>query len=151
MNSDLSWAILAALVVFGWIGIGFARERIRAHSRMRLREMLHQERMAALEKGIDVPETDTDDILMQSLADNDAVTGPASASSSVSDRTLRLAVLGLGLVLTLGGIGWYVGMAAVPQTRWTVGMPEMASLGAIPSMVGVGLLIFWLTLRREGR
>jgi hypothetical protein len=147
MTTELGWALLAILIIAGWIGVGFAREQLERRNRMRLREMLHQERMAALDKGLVLPETDVDDLLLQSF-DASQVRG-SPLPEGLSERALRRTVLGIGLVLLFGGVGWYLGVSAVPSTRETLGMPEMASLGAIPAMVGLGLLIFWLALVRE--
>lgn len=144
MSTDFTWALLGLAILFGWIVYGLVQEQLEARNRMRLREMLHRERMAALEKGKEMPDTDADDILQQSFAAGERPGDPAA-----SLRALRRSALGAGLVLLLGGIGWWIALAGVPATRETLGMQEMASLGVIPAMVGLGLLIFWVVLGRE--
>jgi hypothetical protein len=48
--------ILGVVWVFGWVAFVFGLSLQRQKSRNRRFEMLHQERMAAIEKGIPVPE-----------------------------------------------------------------------------------------------
>ena len=145
MDAGFLWAALGLLAGFGWLVIGMLQERQEASQRMRLREMLHRERMKALEQGLELPDTDADDLLQESFG------SVGGGDTGARDRAVRRSVLGVGLVLLLGGMGWYLGMSAVPATDQTLGMQELASLGAIPAMIGVGLLVFWFVLGRDAR
>jgi len=66
------------------------------------------------------------------------IEGEREALDVISPRLLVM--LMVGGTLLFGGVGYWVGLSSVPRTPQTLGMHELASLGAIPALVGAGLL-----------
>jgi hypothetical protein len=69
-------------------------------------------------------------------------------SNAQTTRWVRLISLGLGLLFFFFGIGFFIAFNIIPDTPATRGMQEMASLGFIPALSGIGLLAFYLLTRR---
>jgi hypothetical protein len=102
--------------------------RLHHQRSLRINEMLHEERMAAINQGLELP--------------------PHGELDSASERSATpRAALGAGLVLVLGGVGLNVAFRFVPTLGdGATGLHTLSSLGVIPVFVGVGLLIFaWAT------
>ncbi len=135
---DLRWAIFAAIFIFGWVLLVILVNHLRAKQRLRLKEMAHNERMMAMEKGVPVTEIPgEDDIEMLAAGLGQGV------DNTTTLRWIRYACLATGLVLVFFGIGWVVGFTAIPVTPQTRGMSELAMLGLIPAFTGAGLLLFY--------
>jgi hypothetical protein len=121
-----SFVMLAAVAV---VAAAFAYAQRLQHQRtLRIREMMHEERMAAIKQGLELPPHDT----------------PASGG----DRPAAgRAALGAGLVFILGGAGMWVAFAFVPTAPdSSEGLHTLRSLGMIPMFIGAGLLFStWLT------
>jgi hypothetical protein len=139
--------LLAALVPVAALLV--VREHLKHKKRLEVRAMIHRERLAAIEKGLSPME-------VQPASGDELVSGlhhgaGFSGSPPFDPRLAGKVALGLGLVLLMGGIGYVVGFALVPETRETVGMQALAPLGAIPALTGVGLILFWWLLDRPQR
>jgi uncharacterized protein DUF6249 len=105
--------------------------RLRHQRLLRDRDMTHRERLAAIEKGLELP----------SLASID-VPGPQPAA----------AALPVGVVLLLGGIGIFVAFRLVPTMGDSgAGLHNFASLGLIPAFAGAGLVLFSWMARLSAR
>ena len=135
MAYEQVWFVIVGGLIVAWGAISALSTSGRSGRRMRVREMLHRERMAAIEKGLPLHDLPAD--LLVEPGDD-----PRAAVNI--ERT----ALGAGLVLLLGGIGMVIGLLLVPETRETAGMNDLASLGAIPMMVGAGLLLYYVLSRR---
>lgn len=135
MAYEQIWVLIGGVLILGWGAIAALAAQGRSGRRMRIRELLHRERMAALEKGLPLHDLPAD--LLVEPGDD-----PRAAVN------IERAALGAGLVLLLGGIGMVIGLFLVPETRETGGMSDLASLGAIPMMVGAGLLLYYVLSRR---
>ncbi len=135
---DLGWAFFGAIFIFGWVLLVILVNHLRAKQRLRLKEMAHNERMMAMEKGVPVTEIPGED---------DIETLAAGLGHGVDNTTtlrwIRYACLATGLVLVFFGIGWVAGFTAIPETPQTRGMSELATLGLIPAFTGAGLLLFY--------
>lgn len=122
----LYWTLSGATFVIIW-GVIFAiASHFRAKQRMREREMLHRERMLALEKGLpfaDLPET------------------PGAWSPEQVDwmgRTLPVLARILGFVATFVGLGLCVAFWLAPDP----GFRDLWTVGLIPGLGGIGLLLY---------
>jgi hypothetical protein len=125
-------ALLAAAALAVWA------RHLREAKRVAEREMIHRERMAALEKGAALPE------LPAGLRGASEETGNGRAWVSQ-------AALLAGLTLLLGGIGLFVAFIMVPDTPEMGGLQAMAPIGLIPAFAGLGLLLFYDLDRRARR
>ena len=56
MRDEFFWSTLVLVWVFGWAAVWLVRQRAREAKALKLREMLHRERMAAIEGGVPLPE-----------------------------------------------------------------------------------------------
>lgn len=122
---------LTFAVVFGFIwGMFYLKYRKRREER----EMVHRERMLALEKGIPLPE-------IPSLEEN------GRSMPRVPSNFLRKLMLGAGILLFCTGIGMIVAFRTLDNPA----DPEMHALwpiGFIPMLIGMGCLIYSAVLRR---
>jgi hypothetical protein len=123
--------------VLGLLAIRLLQKHLHEAKLLRLREMVHVERMAALERDLPMP-TDESEALNELLRD-----GPGSAANSqearvAQERWIRLAALCLGLTSLLGGIGLAIGLAVQSNAE----AAGMWGIGLIPALIGIGLLIF---------
>jgi len=100
----------------------------------REREMIHRERLVAMEKGIPLPE-------LPAVPENGQIVVP------LNRNTLPRLMLGCGLILVTGAFGILTSFLISPISEvhraWT--------LGYIPLLIGIGCLIYALLLFRMGR
>lgn len=123
MSYEQVWALVALLTLAVAAGLLLWNRHLRETKRLALREMIHRERMTALEKGTALPELPTDP-------------GPPRA-----DHLSRAALLG-GLVLVFGGFGLLAALGRVPDTAEVGGLRDLATLGMLPVFTGFGLLLY---------
>ena len=125
MDVAISFIGVLAAVTFVWA--------LGRHQALKVRQMQHEERITALQKGIEIP--------LQTVPADDA-TAPSNGSRRV---WFRLTVLGLAMVFFFGGVGLLLAfrLAGEPEVHaaW--------SMGLIPIMVSIGLLLFWAAAGRE--
>ena len=113
-----------ALVIWG--------NHLRQKNRLHLAQILHQQKLEAMEKGLPVPSGDLADLLEPGRA-------PRSAGSAIT--SYRMVALLVGLLFVFAGVGMMLAFTAMDD------MVEIWSVGLIPGMAGVGLLIFYRLLR----
>ncbi len=130
------WVLLALLFIFGWAGFVILTKHLRNKNRLRTRDMIHKERMLAMEKG--VPLGELPDHLSQAENGEDESYVP-----SINGDWDRRIALGLGLVFLFGGIGIAIGFLLIPESLDTEGLRGLASMGFIPALIGVGLLLYY--------
>lgn len=140
MSYEQVWfSILVAAFALG-CGLAIWARHLREKKRLEVREMIHDERMAALENGTALAELPAD------LARGDD-TG-AGGESSVNGRWVQRSALAAGFILVLGGLGVMVALSALPSTPELRDLTRMAPVGVIPILVGVGLLLYaWVDRR----
>ena len=118
MKLEYGSPLFTLIWVFGWAIFGVVIWQLRSRKRERMVDRIHRERLAAIEKGLPLPEL------------------PAYEDPSGMWRLNPKWALGWGVVSVMAGIGW---MVAVTQD-WQVGL--------IGIFLGVGLwLHYWLTRR----
>jgi hypothetical protein len=125
-----------ALLIVGLVGLGTLGRYLRESKVTRMYEMIHVERLKAMEKDIPLPNLGHDDIVQELTSLRAA--DPPNRDSRGGMVWLRVYSLFLGLVFLFGGVGVLAGL------RWVL-VPEASELwplGFIPVMVGLGLLLF---------
>jgi hypothetical protein len=122
----------AALAVFAAAAAFAYSQRLRHQRLLGHRDLVHRERMAAIEKGLDLP----------------AMTGSESEGSAAPEHV----ALASGLVLLLGGVGFFAAFIMIPTPDGSAdGLHHFASLGLIPAFAGTGLLLFSWMARASSR
>jgi hypothetical protein len=137
------------VLVLGLIGASMLRRHLALSKQVKLREIIHEERMKAMEHNVELPATN-DPQLASLLGDvgGERPNGKGWLSSSM--LWVRLISLCLGLTALLGGIGTCIGMAITTGDE----IYEWWGMGLVPAFIGVGLLIFYAMsakLAREAR
>lgn len=129
------------ILVLGLVGFNLWRRNLWQDKQLRLREIIHAERMLAMEKNLPLPDTNEERYW-------DAIGGLGIAANQETRGGVfwvRLLALCLGLTSLFGGIGVVAALLVItPESR---DMREMASawpLGLIPVFVGLGLMLFFL-------
>jgi len=135
MPYEIWWALVVLVGTFGWLGLALLRTRSRERHRLRLREMVHAERLAALERGVPPIEWPDPAIEIAALE--------ADAEPSARARPLVL----WGIVLTAGGAGVSLAFLLAGEDH----LNELWPLGLVGVLVGIGLLLTHvLTPNRRG-
>ena len=106
----------------------------------RVREMLHKERLVALEKGLPAPDGTFDEALLAYLS--------ASGEDGLDPRAARRRAMGWGLMLILAGIGWTMSTLMISSGGEIGWLSDTFSFGFIPVLLGVGIMIHALITRR---
>ena len=136
MKDELLWAALGLILVFGWVTVWYLRRRALEARSLKLRELLHRERLAAIDKGVPLPEIPAEDEV-------DPVWLRPEAERVRAAWLRRLAlILGLGALFT--GIGMCAGFYWSPDR----GFHGMWTLGLIPALGGIGFLLYALLAPR---
>lgn len=137
MSYEQVWAVIVILTLCAWGALWVWARHLRERKRVAVREMVHRERLAALEKGQPLPE----------------VPGEAAAGEAGSDGAawVSRASLLAGLGLVFSGLGFAVAFALIPATPEMGGMRELAPMGLLPVFTGLGLLLFYVLDRRSRR
>ena len=146
MSYEQVWFSILVATVALVAGLVIWARHLRENKRLALRELIHEERMTALEKGGALPELPPE-LARQSGSD------PETEAVQVG-RWVQRAALAAGLVLVLGGAGMWIAFQMLPGTPELRDLQRMAPIGAIPMLVGVGLLLYtWVDRRlfREDR
>ncbi len=120
------WSLFLFLGCWGLILIG---RNIKAKTRLRESEMIHRERIEAMQKGLTVPPAPE----LPSEWSGSTVAGP---STPLIDW-VRMVSLALGLFFLFTGVGMCIAFLIVYDFR------EVWSIGLIPAMAGIGFLLFY--------
>lgn len=136
--TGLFWTLVGLIWIFGWATIWYLRRRAVESRSLKMRELLHRERLAAIDKGVPLPEIPVED-------EGDPVWLRPEAERMRAVWLRRLALV-LGLLFLFGGVGMSAGFYWAPDR----GFYDMWTLGMIPAMSGVGLLLYVLVAPRVG-
>jgi hypothetical protein len=126
-------AALALGVILAFI---LGRQYLKLRKRHMEREMLHRERLLAMEKGIPLPEFPT-------LAEEPSGSLLDYMSGSMKDVMPKL-TLGCGLILVCGGTGLMAAFLIAPDNE----LHKVWSVGLIPLFIGVGFILYYVFTRR---
>jgi hypothetical protein len=134
-NHEFFWPIFGSLFIFGLLLLGILRHHLNEKRKIELREIMQKERIVAMEKSLPLPEWDHD-----LLTDSEQ----SKPASNLRQQVLwfRLLSLCLGLFMCFAGVGMLLGFSMSEDLR------SIASIGMVPTMIGVGLLLFY---RLSGR
>jgi hypothetical protein len=127
-------AALALAVVLAFI---WGRQYLKLRKRHSEREMLHRERLLAMEKGIPLPEFPT-------LVEDPSGSLLDYMSVSMKHVAPKL-TLGCGLILSFGGVGVIAAFLIAPDPE----LHKVWSVGLIPGFIGVGFILYYLFIRRS--
>ncbi len=126
------WA--PAIAIAAVLGFVWGLKYLQMKKRQQERDMLHRERMLAMEKGIPLPEIPT-------------VEENGVPLITKYPNLLPNLALGCGILLWFAGFGVIVALLVSPIRDAHEGW----SFGFIPIMVGLGCLIYYWLLRRSQR
>lgn len=141
MNEQQMWVVLQTLPFLGLLAFLLIGWHLRQLRTLKLMEMRHRERLAAIEKGLAVPEPPREPESMIVIG------GVGNGGTGSYER----AALASGLVLTLGGAGFLVALSVMAQIQNLSKLAAIAVLGLIPMLVGAGLLLYVVLCRRLDR
>jgi hypothetical protein len=130
-------SLIVVSVILGVAGYVLLRRYLWAQAAMKRREMAHKERILAMEKGIP----------LDGLAPIDDLADGLERAPMSQERALaltRLAALGVGLFFLTTGLGVLLGFRYAGMTD----LSSIWSIGLIPILGGVGLLLFVALSRR---
>ena len=127
-------SLIVVSVILGVAGYALLRRYLWAQAAMRRREMAHKERTLAMEKGIP----------LDGLAATDDELQLAPMSQERVLAVTRLASLGVGLFFLTTGLGLCLGFRYTENTD----LNTIWSIGLIPILGGIGLLLFVALSRR---
>ena len=123
------------VIILGPMALHVLGRFLRNRQWLRLREMGHQERMLALEKGLPVP----DDL---AGGDYEAWLDGTSAERLLEAGWDRRVTLAVGLVMLFASIGVLLFAWLMPPiSNDAVGLKIAGGLGIIPLMASVGMLL----------
>ena len=138
MYEGFFWAVLGIAWIFGWAIIWYFRRKNVEANALKLRDLLHRERLAAIDKGVPLPElpaeSEADPVWLRPEAER------------MRAAWLRRTALILGLFFLFGGVGVCVGFLFAPDR----GFYDMWTIGFIPAMSGLGLLLYAAIARGAG-
>jgi len=120
---------------FGWALIFYLFHREKTKRRLHVFDLIHKERMQAIEKGLPYPE-------LPPYAIEDEEHHRQAPSKPISPRK----VAGLAIVVILGGAGSLTALI-ISQDKH---LQSLWSMGLIPIFLGVGLLLYaWINRNAE--
>jgi hypothetical protein len=125
------------ILVLGLIGASLLRRHLREDKQLKLRQIIHDERMKAMEHSQPLP--DAADIELARQLSEPPKPARNGRRSETGILWVRIVALCIGLTTLLGGIGMTIGFAYSGMKD----LLDIWSVGLIPAFVGLGLLIFY--------
>lgn len=136
---DIFFTIVLTILVFffGTVLTRLLQRHLHEAKLLRLREIVHIERMKALERDQPLPEEDAE--ALAGLLHHGPASGPTSDNArAAKERIIRLTALCLGLTSFLGGIGLTAGL----HVQADPDVSGMWGIGLVPTLIGIGLMMF---------
>jgi hypothetical protein len=125
-------------LVLGLVGFSILRRHLVLGRQLKLRQILHEERMKAMEQNVELP--GANDLELARLLGEAQPSRPNGKGWLFPSMLwVRVVSLCLGLTGFFGGIGTCIGLRATTGE----GLYEFWAMGLIPVFVGVGLLSFY--------
>lgn len=141
MNEDQVWVAIQMVPLLGLLALVLIGWHLRQQRSLKLREMQHRERLAAIEKGLAVP------ALPRERESMLVIGGLENGGGGSYER----AALASGLVLAFGGVGFLAALSVMAQIQSLSKLSAIAFLGLIPMLIGAGLLLYVVLNRRLNR
>ena len=135
----MEWAIFGSAFTLIFLLIVILGEHLRQKRKIKLREIIQTERIAAMERGVPMPEID-DEVFME---EKTVIHGPEQYKHKM--QWLRITLLSIGLFLSFGGLGMFLGFHFSGDFEFV----KMATIGFIPFLAGIGLLLFYYLTNKE--
>jgi hypothetical protein len=132
-----------AILVLGLVGANLLRRHLREAKQLRLREIIHEERMQAMEHSAPLPGVDDAALIGQLIEGIGDSPGNDSRGLTMAVLWVRIVALCVGLASFFGGIATCVGMFLVNDPEFS----NYWAMGLIPTLIGLGLLIFFVMSR----
>ena len=126
------------LLILGLGALAVWNKHLREAKLTRIRDIMHQERITAMEKGIPLENLDHGGMAQELSQTN----GSRSMLESDMNRNviwIRLSALCLGILFLFGGIAVVAGFPMVGDAE----VQAMWPIGFIPGLIGLGLLLFF--------
>jgi len=129
MPLELLAFLLLVLVLAVWL--------IVRHQNLRLRQMQHRERLAAIDRAVDDRSSEGPTTFREGDQEmSDPMTQWKDPSTYIN--WFRITTLGLAFLLMFGGVGLLTAFIIMPDPE----MQRIWSVGLIPMMAGFGLFLF---------
>jgi hypothetical protein len=139
IESGMGWAIFGVSFIFIFILLGILGESQRQKTKLAKQELLQKERMMAMEKGLPLPEWDSP------LLDDEGSIIITAEAHERRKEWFQLVNLCIGLIFVFAGIGMTIAFNIAPTDDWN----DIATVGIIPLMTGVGLLLFYFLTKKQ--
>jgi hypothetical protein len=138
MDNGQFYSALGVVWVFGFVAVFLVAWHLRSRRQLEKLNMIHVERMKAMEKGIPLPE-------FPELREDEsrAIVGRALASNIQARPWNPRWPLGAGALLIMGGLGTAVAMR---MSGWEF-HNELWPFGLIGVFQGVGMFLFYALTR----
>jgi hypothetical protein len=139
MDNGQFYASLGIFWVFGFAAVMLVAWHLRNKRRMEKLQIIHEERMKAMEKGIPLPE-------FPDLEETESriIIGKALATNIESKPWNPRWPLGVGVLLIMSGLGTSVAMRLSSDFGFN---SELWPFGLIGVFVGVGMFLFYALTR----
>ena len=134
----IAWTILAAVIIAAWAVLLLVSHHSRTQAANRAREMLHRERLAAIERGLPPPELTGDEWESAAPLIDDS-------TAALLRRALPRFFLAVGLLSVFIGLGAIAAFGMAPDEE----LRKIWSVGLLPLLFGVGCLLYFLLTRRH--
>jgi hypothetical protein len=134
--------VFAVLVVGALLFLWGYGDSVASSQKMaeRVREMLHKERLAAMEKGLPPPDGSFDEALLAYLGD--------TGQDALDPRRERRQAFGWAMVLILLGVGWWFSTILISASSPIGWLSDTFSFAFLPVLLGVGIIVHTLITKR---
>ena len=116
----MEWALFGVTFVITFVLIVILGEHLRQKRKLALREIIQKERMAAMEKGLQLPAYNED------ILDDGHTAADSAESYRRKVQWFRFTSLSVGIFMIFGGTGFFLGLSLSPNPE----LNRLATLGA---------------------
>ena len=136
------------ILVLGLIGASMLRRHLREAKQLKLRQIIHEERLKAMEHNAPLPEVDDETLIGQYFEDSSHAAGNEGRGVALAILWVRIVALCIGLASFFGGIATSAGCYLAKDPEFS----NYWAMGLIPTLIGLGLLIFyWMSRSLAGQ
>jgi hypothetical protein len=139
--------LAVVVLVLGLIGASILRRHLREAKQVRLRQIIHEERLKAMEHNVPLPDVDDTGLARQLEETTNPAGGAGRGGLALAVAWIRIVALCIGLASFFGGIGTAIGMYVIKDPE----ISDYWAVGLIAVFIGLGLLIFyWMSRSLAG-